>query len=137
MNTKISAGGVVVGKTGRSWTVLLLKDMNGNWTFPKGLIEKGEEPVAAAQREVEEEVGIKNLRLLREFPPIQYMYYREGLIKKTVHYFLFESTGKSVLKPQKEEGIRGAKWFRFPEALKVVGYAKTNRPLLEAAQKFL
>ena len=31
----------------------------GAWTIPKGLIDQGEEPLAAAQREFEEETGFK------------------------------------------------------------------------------
>ena len=32
-----------------------------NWDFPKGLVEPGEDPLAAARREVEEETGLANL----------------------------------------------------------------------------
>jgi bis(5'-nucleosidyl)-tetraphosphatase len=33
-----------------------------NWDFPKGMVEPGEEPLAAARREVAEETGIADLR---------------------------------------------------------------------------
>ncbi|MBI3576621.1 NUDIX domain-containing protein [Candidatus Gottesmanbacteria bacterium] len=137
MKTEISAGGVVVRKKGSVWEVLLLKDMKGNWTFPKGIIEKGENPKSAAQREIGEEVGINQLEYISELSSAEYMYYREGLIKKTVHYFLYQSKGDEVLNPQKEEGISQAKWFHFPQALKIIGYAKTNKPLLEEANRHL
>jgi len=32
-----------------------------NWDFPKGLVEPGEDALAAARREVEEETGLANL----------------------------------------------------------------------------
>ena len=32
-----------------------------NWDFPKGLVEPGEDQLAAARREVEEETGLANL----------------------------------------------------------------------------
>lgn len=132
-----SAGGVVVRSKGTSWEVLLIKDMNGSWTFPKGLIENGEEPAATAKREAEEEVGIKDLRLRSELTPIHYMYYRNGLVRKTVHYFLFQAHGEPLLRPQKEEGISAAKWVPLPQALKIIGYPKTNKSLLEQAQRLL
>lgn len=97
MKKELSAGGVVVRKKGNAWQVLLLKDMNDNWTFPKGLIEKGENPPSAAKREIADE----------------------------------------KLRPQKEEGISEAKWLTFPKALKVICYAKTNKPLLVEAKKVL
>jgi leucyl-tRNA synthetase len=45
---------------------LCLKSKKFGWTtFPMGGIEEGEDVVAAAQREVEEETGYKNLKLVR------------------------------------------------------------------------
>jgi 8-oxo-dGTP pyrophosphatase MutT (NUDIX family) len=32
-----------------------------NWDFPKGLVEPGEDPLAAAKREVKEETGLSDL----------------------------------------------------------------------------
>ncbi|KKW10495.1 MAG: hypothetical protein UY49_C0021G0009 [Microgenomates group bacterium GW2011_GWC1_49_7] len=42
MKTEVSAGGIVVRKRMRIWEVLVIRDMNDVWTFPKGLVEKGE-----------------------------------------------------------------------------------------------
>ena len=38
------------------------------WQMPQGGIDAGEEPVAAAYRELEEEVGTRDAELLREHP---------------------------------------------------------------------
>ena len=38
------------------------------WQMPQGGIDKGEEPLAAAKREIYEETGMKNLDLLAEAP---------------------------------------------------------------------
>lgn len=133
MKTEISAGGVVVRKRKKSRQVLLMKDMKGNWTFPKGIIEKDEVPELAAKREVLEEVGIKSLKLIKTLTPIHYMYKRGDLISKTVHYFLFQSLKNEALKPQKEEGVREAKWVNLRKAIGIIGYQKTNKPVLEEA----
>jgi 8-oxo-dGTP pyrophosphatase MutT (NUDIX family) len=57
----LSAGVVVVRQTPHEWLYLLLRAYR-NWDFPKGRIEPGEEPLAAARREVAEETGIVDLR---------------------------------------------------------------------------
>ncbi|MCF8706708.1 NUDIX domain-containing protein [Rhizorhapis sp. SPR117] len=63
----MSAGILLYRRRGTEVEVLLVhpggpfwrnKDA-GSWQIPKGLIEPGEEPSAAARREVEEELGIR------------------------------------------------------------------------------
>lgn len=120
-----------------SWQLLTIRDMNKSWTFPKGMIEKGESPLAAARREIEEEVGLTNLTLLRKLGVIEYFFRKNGLIKKTVHYFLFRSTGRQKLKPQRKEGISAAKWVSLEEFASIIGYPNTNRPLFETVQKIV
>lgn len=137
MTREVSAGGVIIRKSRGKWQILLLRDMNAVWTFPKGLIEKDEDPLIAAQREAKEEVGISKLRFLADFDKIHYFYHHNGLISKTVHYFLFLATGREKLKPQKEEGVSEARWFNLSDTLKIIGYAKTNLALLSAAEKYL
>ena len=58
--TRLSAGVVVVRETSEGWRYLLLRAFN-HWDFPKGMVEAGEEPLAAAIREVREETGIVDL----------------------------------------------------------------------------
>jgi 8-oxo-dGTP pyrophosphatase MutT (NUDIX family) len=48
-----SAGIVVVRQQGGEWRFLILRAYR-NWDFPKGLLEPGEKPLAAAQRETQE-----------------------------------------------------------------------------------
>ncbi len=134
MQYETSAGGVIVGEKNGKSVALLLKDKSSNWTFPKGLVEKGENPEIAAQREISEEVGIKHLHLVAPLMPIHYYYKWEGkLKKKTVYYFLFQGKGSEIPTPQTEEGILEARWFSLAEAEQVVGYRKTNCPVLKEA----
>src|SRR5262245_3642152 len=58
--TRLSAGVVVVRETPDGWRYLLLRAFN-HWDFPKGMVEPGEEPFAAAIREVREETLIADL----------------------------------------------------------------------------
>lgn len=133
MKTETSAGGIIVKKFSRGWKVLLLKDMNNTWTFPKGLVESAEAYEETASREIAEEVGLSPVRLVTPVERIEYTYRRSGVIKKTVHYFLFEYKGRQHPVCQTSEGIQEADWFPFAQAYKRVGYAKTNLPLLKKA----
>src|SRR3989441_12466507 len=59
-----SAGGVVFRRDGGAPRILLLKHSSGKWMLPKGTIEEGETPEAVALREVREETGIANVRVV-------------------------------------------------------------------------
>ena len=61
--TRLSAGVVVAGETPDGWRFLLLRAFN-HWDFPKGMVEAGEEPLAAAIREVREESLIDDLEFV-------------------------------------------------------------------------
>lgn len=137
MKIEISAGGIVVRPRKNTWEVLLVRDMNNELTFPKGLVEKGEDLVQAAIREMHEEVGITDVTLVGSLDNIRYMYKRNGMISKVVHYFLFKSEGTEKLAGQREEGLHDVQWMPILKAISVIGYAKTNKLLLEKAQKLL
>lgn len=57
---RLSAGVVVVRETDDGYRFVLLRAYR-NWDCPKGLVEPGEEPFAAAIRETAEETGIDDL----------------------------------------------------------------------------
>jgi 8-oxo-dGTP pyrophosphatase MutT (NUDIX family) len=58
--SKFAAGVVIVHESDGGPRFLLLRAYR-NWDLPKGLVEPGEQPFAAACREVEEETGITDL----------------------------------------------------------------------------
>ena len=57
---RLSAGVVVVRRSTSGWLFLMLRAYR-NWDFPKGRVEPGEDPLAAARREVREETLIEDL----------------------------------------------------------------------------
>lgn len=133
-----SAGGVIFRKIDRKFQILLIKDKNDQWSFPKGLIEQNEDPIKTAHREIAEEVGLNDLVFIDSIDSIRYLYrFKGNLIRKKVDYYLFEYKGKEKLKPQIEEGIYDVRWIDVDEALAMIGYVKTNKPILEKAIKII
>jgi 8-oxo-dGTP pyrophosphatase MutT (NUDIX family) len=51
-----------VRRTSAGWRFLMLRAYR-NWDFPKGVVDPGEEPLAAARREVKEETLIDDVQL--------------------------------------------------------------------------
>ena len=93
--TKLAAGAVVLRRVDGRWQCLALR-VYRNWDFPKGLVEPGEEPLAAALREVTEETGLRELALpwgevWRETEP-----YARG---KVARFYVAESASGKVSLP--------------------------------------
>ena len=59
-DSKLSCGVVVARQTGEGWLTLVLRAYH-HWDFPKGIRERGEDPMQAAIREVREETSIDDL----------------------------------------------------------------------------
>ena len=78
---------------------------NDKWDLPKGRIEKGETVETAAIREVEEECGIYNLKIIKPLLTTYHVYFQNGTKLKETFWFLMNSDYSKVLKPQLEEGI--------------------------------
>ncbi|MBW4052147.1 MAG: NUDIX domain-containing protein [Proteobacteria bacterium] len=85
----------VVRRAPAGWVFLLLRAYR-NWDFPKGLVEPGEDPLAAARREVREETLIEDLRFnwgeaCRETGPYGH--------RKVARYYLAETRTEDVTLP--------------------------------------
>jgi len=138
MKQEISAGAVICKQTRASWDVLLIRDMKGMLTFPKGFMEEGEDVKQTAMREAAEETGITDIIYQANLPEVSYFYTRNGQsIRKVVHYVLFFSENEHTLIPQIEEGITEILWIPIEKAIEVIGYEKSNTPVLIAAHTYL
>ena len=128
-----SAGGVVFRVApGGEAHFLLIRDSYRNWGFPKGHLEDGELPDAAALREVREETGIDGLELRGEIDTIDwYFRFRGRLIHKVCHFYLMETTSMSTC-PQRAEGITACRWMPIAEALQTISYANARTVLQRA-----
>ena len=130
-----SAGGVVYRiASGGEPLFLLIRDSYRNWGFPKGHLEDGELPDAAALREVREETGLAGLELRGEIETIDwYFRFRGRLIHKICHFYLME-TSVAATSPQRAEGITACRWMPIADALKTISYANAKAVLQRASE---
>lgn len=128
---KLSAGVVIVRNVDDAWHYLLLRVYN-YWDFPKGEVGSGEDPLAAAMREVAEETSLVDLSFAwglayRETPT-----YRGG---KVARYYLAESRSGDVVLPVSEELGRPEhhefRWIGYTGARALL--AERVRPILDWA----
>jgi 8-oxo-dGTP pyrophosphatase MutT (NUDIX family) len=136
---EISSGGVVVRRSGDGYEVCLISD-GRFWGFPKGHVEAGETPEAAAIREISEETGIAldALVLLAPLPPSEYVFRRPNhgpLVFKRVHHFIVEAPEGTELHPDPSE-IAEAAWFGFDAARAQLSF-KDSLGVLDAARSVL
>ena len=131
-----SAGGVVFRLDGGHAVYLLIRDSYQNWGFPKGHLEAGEIPEAAALREVSEETGLSDLSVRGAIDTIDWFFrFRGQLIHKVCHFFLMETRESSTL-PQRAEGITACRWSAYEDAASLVSYPNA-RDVLRRAQEMV
>jgi 8-oxo-dGTP pyrophosphatase MutT (NUDIX family) len=86
---RTGAGGVVARRDGDRILIALIRDQGDHeYVLPKGGVEYGESLEQAAAREIREEAGFKNLRLLAELGVGERLGGKKAVWQKT-HYFLF------------------------------------------------
>ncbi len=102
-----AAGGIV---TFENYFLAIFR--NNFWDLPKGKLEKNEDPIQGAKREIEEECGILDLHFVKSICNTFHTYEMNNhlFIKRTFWYH-FECNEKQQLTPQVEEGITRADWL--------------------------
>lgn len=114
--------------------MFFVKNATGRWTFPKGKQQAPETLVEAAIREIQEETGLTGLRYIAPIGSTMFRFRQEGmLIRKTVHYFLFEAPPDA--KEQMtglEGGMWEAAWVPLERVFDVSSYRNLDRLLARA-----
>lgn len=124
----VQAAGVVVFRPGRR-VLLVHRPKYDDWSFPKGKVDPGEHPTAAAVREVAEETGL-HVRLCLPLTPQGYPV-QQG--HKTVHYWTGRVVGDddvSGYRPNDE--IDAVRWVDADEAPALLTYERDRVTLGEA-----
>lgn len=103
-------------------SVLLVssKKEPGSWIFPKGHIEAGETPEAAALRETQEEAGVDG----ELAGPAGALEFDWGGRRYRVDYFLIRATGETARTDGREK-----LWLPFEDAVERLTYPDTQRLL--------
>ncbi|MFZ5391057.1 MAG: NUDIX hydrolase [Patescibacteria group bacterium] len=118
INKETKAGGVIVKKINNDIYVLLLhRQKENDWSFPKGHIEPNENINQAVFREIKEETGL-DVVIIKELKPNKYLNTRTN--KETITYMY-------LLKPLSfdlKQEFKGDKleWVKFDEVENRLSY---------------
>jgi ADP-ribose pyrophosphatase YjhB (NUDIX family) len=104
-----AAGGLVINEKDE----VLLIFRRGKWDLPKGKLDKVESLEDCAIREVEEETGLKNVKLISPLL-ITYHTYHEGsrFVLKESHWYRMKADSGQKLTPQTAESISRLLWVK-------------------------
>ena len=127
-----SAGAIVFRREDGQIKYLILQRNPKYWDLPKGNIEKDETDEETVKREVKEETGIEEIRILPGFKENEHYFYKlKGeLVSKDVVFFLAETSTSEVKFSTEHEGYE---WLAFDEAMKKM----KSKEVLEKANNFL
>jgi len=108
-----SAGGIILN----SGRIAMVRNLSGNFSFPKGHIKQGEDPLEAAYREIEEEVGIfkEDLTLIKKLGEYTRPDGFSGRNKK-IHMFLFTCKKENLVSKDSENS--DPQWVPIGDVLK-------------------
>ncbi|MBD0329156.1 MAG: NUDIX domain-containing protein [Thermoleophilia bacterium] len=141
MPRELSAGGVVVRRLHGRWVLAAIRPAGkppGVWALPKGMIDAGERPEAAAVREVAEETGVEG-ELVAKLGGVRYVYTRRGerVFKAVSFYLLRYRRGRlGDLAPAQRREVASVKWLPLDDAPGLLAY-RGEREIAAAAATVL
>lgn len=132
-----TAGGIVFRRNKKSGQIdiLLIQDAKDRWTIPKGHIEEGETAKETAEREIREEAGLEEMRVMGWLGKIHFRYRRQqSLVLMTTQIYLVQGQGDTA-NLTKEEWMNGIGWFPFNKALDMIEYEDIGKLMLLAMKR--
>lgn len=120
-----AAGGVVWRRSGGTVQVCVVhRPRHDDWSLPKGKLDPGEHPLAAAVREVAEEADVRGVPEVR-LPPVRYLM-RDGTPKE-VEFWSMRADGTGGFQPETE--VDNVRWLPLSDASRLVSYPHDVRVL--------
>jgi 8-oxo-dGTP pyrophosphatase MutT (NUDIX family) len=114
IQVKKAGGGLVYNKNRE--VLFIFRD--GKWDLPKGGADKGEEIENTSMREVEEETGVGNLKIIKKLQKTYHIFKRNGKYRlKITHWHEMTTDYEGIPVGQAEEGIEKVAWLN-PEEIK-------------------
>ena len=134
MNKEKSCGAVVYTREDGTIRYVLVQQRSGQYSFPKGHVEKDETEEQTALREIWEETGLRPQIIpgFRESETYE-LVKKPGTVKDVI-YFLAEYSGQKFCPCETDAVAAGL--FTFEEALAVLP-TESRRGVLRRAQEFL
>jgi 8-oxo-dGTP pyrophosphatase MutT (NUDIX family) len=132
-----TSGGIVFRRNAktRELELLLIQDAKNRWTIPKGHVEPGEEPKATAEREIQEETGLKEVKVLSWLGKVNFRYRRgHTLVLMTMHIYLVQAQGDTD-KVIPEDWMNGIKWLPAHDAIDKIAYEDIGKLILLGMKK--
>lgn len=116
------AGAVIFARHDNDVYFALVHDVFGYWTLSKGGVEKDEDEVAGAVREIKEELGL-DIVVQEKLGVTEYVasHPEKGKIRKQVHFFLAEAPFMD-LTLHSSGGLDDAKWFPLKDIADIKTY---------------
>ncbi len=124
----ISSGGVIQNHQGE--VLILRRRSEGTWVLPKGRVEPGEDLRQTALREVEEETGLSEIKIIREIGLVRYVFFWKPdnvNYKKTVHYFLMKVITDKIPEMKLEPDFAEHAWTSVDDATKTLTFENDRR----------
>ena len=131
-----TSGGIVFRRnTAKQLEILLIKDAKGRWTIPKGHVEEGEEPRQTAEREIREETGLQEMKVMNWLGKVNFRYRRtHTLVLMTMHIYLVQGLGQTD-ELKGEEWLTDMKWLPAADAVDKIAYEDIGKLILIGMKK--
>lgn len=120
MTYRISAGGIVI----KDNKIILIKQHQIMWSFPKGKVEENESKLETAKREIFEETGITDFKFVKELGKYERSFINpDGTLDPNqivqINMFLFKTKQNDL--NSNDKSTNDPTWFSIDEALTKLG----------------